>query len=82
MKRSSRQEDLLKKVERLERKLMEAKEEEETLFEDLGRTVLNALSAHVALLDSEGTIIGTNLEWREYGEANAIGSPLETIGMN
>ena len=82
MERSSRQEDLLKRVESLERKLIEAKEEEETLFEDLGRTVLNALSAHVAILDSDGTIIGTNLEWREYGEANSIGGPLDTIGMN
>jgi DNA-binding CsgD family transcriptional regulator len=82
MKTSSRQEDLLKKVERLERKLMEAREEEETRFEDLGNTVLIALSAHVALLDSEGKIIGTNLEWREFGEANAVGSPPDTIGMN
>jgi hypothetical protein len=82
MKRSSRQEDLLKKVERLERKLVEAKEEEQILFEDLGNTVLNALSAHVALLDRDGTIIGTNLEWREFGGANAIGSPPDTIGMN
>jgi DNA-binding CsgD family transcriptional regulator len=82
MKSSSRQEDLLNKVDRLERELQEAKEEEETIFEDLGNTVLNALSAHVALLDAEGKIIGTNLEWREFGEANTIGSPPDTIGMN
>jgi len=82
MKSSSRQEGLLKKVETLERKLMEAKEEEETLFGDLGNTVLNALSAHVALLDDEGTIIGTNLEWRKINQANASGSPPDTIGMN
>ena len=82
MKSSSRQEDLLKKVARLERKLMEAKEGEESLLEDLGNTVLNALSAHVALLDDQGTIIGTNLEWREFGEANTVGSPADAIGMN
>ncbi len=82
MKSSSRQEDLLKKVERLERKLIEAKEGEETLLEGLGNTVLNALSAHVALLDGEGTIIGTNLEWRKFGKANAIGRPPDTIGMS
>jgi len=82
MKSSSRQEDLLKKVARLERKLMEAKEGEESLLEDLGNTVLNALSAHVALLDDQGTIIGTNLEWREFGEANAVGSTPDAIGMN
>ena len=82
MKRSSRQEDLLKKVERLEQALAEAKEGEETLFENLGNTVLNALTVHVALLDAEGTIIGTNLEWREYGQANMVGDFPDTIGMN
>ena len=82
MKSSSRQEDLLKKVARLEEKLAEAKEGEETLFENLGNTVLNALTVHVALLDAEGTIIGTNLEWREYGEANMAGDFPDTVGMN
>ncbi len=81
MKRPS-QDDLLKKVDRLERKLAEAKEEEETLFENLGNTVLSALSVHAALLDAEGTIIGTNLGWRDYGETNTEGDPPDTIGMN
>jgi len=82
MNRSSRQEDLLKEVERLERKLTDAKKQEEALFEHLRNTVLNALSIHVAILDEEAKIIATNLEWAEFGEANAIGSPPETIGMN
>jgi len=82
MKSSSRQEDLLKKVARLEEKLAEAKEGEETLLENLGNNVLNALTVHVALLDAEGKIIGTNLEWREFGEANAVGSTPDAIGMN
>ena len=82
MKRSYREQDLLRRVESLERKLKEAKEEEEALFEDLGNKILRALSVHVALLDGEGTIIGTNLEWTEYGKANTVGDPLETIGMN
>jgi DNA-binding CsgD family transcriptional regulator len=72
----------LEKIDRLERKLAEATREEEALFEDLGRTVLNALTVHVALLDAEGTIIGTNLGWKEYGEANTIDDPPDTIGMN
>ena len=82
MKSSSRQEDLLKKVAELEEKLAEAREEEETLLENLGSTVLNALTVHVALLDAEGTIIGTNLEWREYGEANMAGDFPDTLGIN
>jgi DNA-binding CsgD family transcriptional regulator len=76
------QKDLLEKVDRLERKLAEVKKEEETLFEDLGNTVLNALTVHVALLDADGTIIGTNLEWKEYGEENRIEESPNTIGMN
>ncbi len=82
MKSSSQQEGLLKKVARLERKLAEAKDGEESLFENLGNTVLNALTVHVALLDAEGTIIGTNLEWREFGEANLAGDFPDTVGMN
>ena len=82
MKRSPSQEDLLKKIEKLERRLAEAKEEEEILFENLGNTVLNALSVHAVLLDAEGTIIGTNLGWREYGESNTPGDAPDTIGMN
>jgi DNA-binding CsgD family transcriptional regulator len=82
MKSSSRQEGLLEKVTRLERKLAEAKDGEESLFESLGNTVLNALTVHVALLDAEGTIIGTNLEWREFGEANITGDFPDTVGMN
>jgi DNA-binding CsgD family transcriptional regulator len=82
MKSSSRQEDLLRKVERLEKELSEVREGEQTLFANLGNTVLNALTVHVALLDAEGRIIGTNLEWREFGEANSIEAAPEAIGMN
>jgi DNA-binding CsgD family transcriptional regulator len=82
MKTPSRQEDLLRKVERLEQRLAEVSEGEETLFENLGNTVLNALTVHVALLDAEGTIIGTNLEWKEYGKANSDQAPPDAIGMN
>ncbi len=82
MKGSSRQDDLLQKVERLEKRLAEAKVEEETLLENLENTVLSALSVHVVLLDGEGTIIGNNFGWRQYGEANTPGEPMDTIGMN
>lgn len=82
MKSSSREKQLLKKVEGLERKLAEVTEEGESHIEYFGNTVLNALSVHVALLDADGTIIGTNLDWTEYGEANTPGDALETVGMN
>jgi DNA-binding CsgD family transcriptional regulator len=72
----------LQKIEALEQKLAEAKEEEGVFYESLGNTVLNALTVHVALLDAEGKIIGTNLEWKEYGEANSTEAPPDTIGTN
>jgi DNA-binding CsgD family transcriptional regulator len=82
MKVSPGQKDLLEEIERLERRLAEAGEQKAALLEGLGKTVLNALSIHVALLDADGTIIATNLEWNEYGRKNTSGSARDTIGMN
>lgn len=84
MKHPSRQEDLVKKVRRLEQKLGEAKKGKESvsLFEGLGNTILNALSVHVALLDEKGRIVATNLHWREYGQANGVESQPDADGMN
>ena len=37
------------------------------LFTDeLARTVLNSLSAHIAILDEDGVIVETNTAWRNY----------------
>ncbi|MCF8079660.1 MAG: LuxR C-terminal-related transcriptional regulator [Desulfobacterales bacterium] len=32
----------------------------------LAQTVLNSLSAHIAILDASGTIVETNQAWRRY----------------
>jgi len=85
MNRPSRNENLLEKVERLERRLAAAKAGAESsfgFFEEFGRTVLNSLSVHVALLDAEGRILGTNLQWKQYGQENGIQGPSDATGMS
>ncbi|MFI5336536.1 MAG: PAS domain S-box protein [Opitutales bacterium] len=38
------------------------------------REVLNALAAHVCVLDEQGTILSVNRAWREFAEAGADGA--------
>ena len=44
--------------------------------------ILNALSAHIALLDATGTIISVNDAWRRFGHANVMQGPGYGIGLN
>jgi signal transduction histidine kinase len=44
--------------------------------------ILNALPAHIALLDRQGTIISINDAWRQFGEANMLLSPDHGLGIN
>ncbi|HMH18346.1 MAG TPA: EAL domain-containing protein [Burkholderiales bacterium] len=44
--------------------------------------VLNALPAHVALLDAQGLIISVNEAWRQFAGANVIQRPGYAIGLN
>ena len=44
--------------------------------------ILNALSAHIALLDATGTIISVNDAWRQFGSANVMQGPRYGIGLN
>jgi len=43
--------------------------------------ILNALPAHVALLDSEGVIQAVNESWRRFGTANSLQSPDSGVGQ-
>ncbi len=49
---------------------------------DFYRNVLNALSAHIAVVDSYGTIIAVNAAWRRFGEANGLRDPDFCVGAN
>lgn len=44
--------------------------------------ILNALPAHIALLDAQGVIVSTNEVWRHFGRANAPLGPGDQIGVN
>jgi diguanylate cyclase (GGDEF)-like protein/PAS domain S-box-containing protein len=44
--------------------------------------ILNALPAHIALLDTQGLIISVNEAWRRFSRTNAIQGPGVGIGLN
>ncbi|MEO8500384.1 MAG: PAS domain-containing protein [Vicinamibacteria bacterium] len=44
--------------------------------------ILNALPAHVALLDSAGTIVSVNEAWRQFAYANELKTPGFAVGVN
>ena len=44
--------------------------------------ILNALPAHVALLDTQGVIILVNDAWRRFASTNALQGPNDGIGVN
>jgi hypothetical protein len=50
--------------------------------DQLAKTVLNSLSANIAILDENGVILVTNRAWSEYAEVNAMQGPLDSIGVN
>jgi len=45
-------------------------------------SILNALPAHIALLDAQATILSVNEAWRQFGEANAPPGPGHGVGVN
>ncbi len=44
--------------------------------------ILNALPAHIALLDAQGLIVAVNEAWRQFGDANASLNRGHAIGVN
>ena len=44
--------------------------------------ILNALPAHIALLDTQGLIISVNEAWRRFARANVLQGPGYGIGLN
>jgi PAS domain S-box-containing protein len=44
--------------------------------------ILNALPAHIALLDSKGVIVSVNDMWRQFAAANGLQAPLFAIEQN
>jgi DNA-binding CsgD family transcriptional regulator len=49
---------------------------------NLYQTVVDSMSAHVAILDEQGVIIDTNRTWREFAQQNGIKQSFDGIGIN
>lgn len=49
---------------------------------DKQASILNALPAHIALLDTEGNIISVNEAWRQFAVANVLCAPEYGVGLN
>ena len=44
--------------------------------------ILNALAAHIALIDREGVILWVNDAWRRFGQANVLEANAFGVGLN
>ena len=49
---------------------------------ELARTVLNSLSAHIAILDETGVILETNSAWRNFARKGGMPSDYDDRGTN
>ncbi len=48
----------------------------------LPKTILNSLSANIAILDAQGVIMETNRAWRRYASTNQMKGEYDSIGVN
>ena len=63
--------------------LVKEKNITDALFKDeLAKTVLNSLSAHIAILDKDGVILETNSAWRQYAIKNGMPEAYDARGTN
>jgi DNA-binding CsgD family transcriptional regulator len=53
-----------------------------TFSDVLARTVLDSLSAHIAIIDQKGIILETNQAWRNYARKNSLEGDADSIGTN
>ena len=57
--------------------------EASSLFADeLAITVLNSLSAHIAILDENGVILETNRAWRKFSVSGGLPEDHDDRGSN
>ena len=53
-----------------------------SLSEELARTVLDAISAHIAILDNQGIILETNRAWRHFSMSSGVSAEFDYRGVN
>ena len=46
------------------------------------KTILNSLSAHIAIIDKHGIILETNVAWRQFASCNEISMRPDTLHVN
>jgi PAS domain-containing protein len=59
-----------------------AKETNSLFADELARTVLDSLSAHIAILDENGVILETNKAWRDFAEKSGMPENHDDRGSN
>jgi DNA-binding CsgD family transcriptional regulator len=59
-----------------------AKETSSLFADELARTVLDSLSAHIAILDENGVILETNKAWRDFAVKSGIPQNHDDRGSN
>ncbi|MFH1985014.1 MAG: LuxR C-terminal-related transcriptional regulator [Pseudomonadota bacterium] len=55
---------------------------EDGFSDPIAQTVLNSMSAHIAILDENGVILETNRAWRSFATTNGMQSHQDAIGVN
>jgi len=50
--------------------------------QELYKDIMDSLSAQIAILDDSGVIIETNRSWQEFGVANGLQPPVNSLGLN
>ena len=50
--------------------------------EEFARTVLDSLSAHIAVLDDKGVILETNRAWQQYAARSGMKQSADSVGIN
>ena len=58
------------------------KDESLDLSGPLAKTVINSLSANIAIIDETGVILETNQAWRNYAATNDMEGASDSIGVN
>jgi len=66
----------------IKKPLRKTNESGDLFTDELARTVLNSLSAHIAILDETGKILETNVAWQNYAIRNGMPPDYDARGTN
>ncbi len=66
----------------MDKKTKKKNENRDLFTDELARTVLNSLSAHIAILDENGVILETNSAWQAYAVKSGMPETYDHRGGN